>query len=306
MPRIFFVLFLLGMIAASCATDPAASDGAASDTTRQALETLRGENSALIARQQDLETTLAEHERQVQATTRLIHKILDDLSALAVRKDLVRSMGVNPPAQLAADFPETEQAIRAAETAFTRHLSLIESNLEDSQEQIDRVRNGERIEPETVAQLTTTVSDLKEQLQQQDSTQTALQAATDSLRESLAERDAVIRRTREVNDSLERRLRTARRAYVAIGTADALEDRKIIDRRFLRDPEIQRFRAEDFDTVSATTASISFPENAQEAQILSLHRKIPDLYTIESDRLLIHDPAAFWALSRFLILEIDP
>lgn len=306
MPRLFFVLVLFGMVAASCATDPAASDGPASDTTRQALETLRGENSNLIARQQELESTLAEHERQVQATTRLIHKILDDLSALAVRKDLVRSMGVNPPAQLAADFPETEQAIRAAETAFTRHLSLIESNLEDSQEQIDRVRNGERIEPETVAQLTATVSNLRQQLQEQDSTQTVLQAATDSLQESLAERDEVIRQAREVNDSLERRLRIQRRAYVAIGTSDALEDRNIINQRFLRGPEIKRLQASDFDTLSATTESVSLPANAQEAEVLSIHRKTPELYTLESGRLLIHDPVAFWALSKFLVVEIEP
>jgi len=306
MTRFFLPLLVVAVLSASCSTDPSASDGTASDTTLQALQALRNEKSDWLDRRQELETTLAEHEKQVQATTRLIHKILDDLSALADRKDLVRSVGVNPPAQLAADFPETEQAVRAAETSFTRHLSLIESNLADSQEQIDRVRNGERIEPETVAQLTATISELRTQVEQQDSTQAVLETTTDSLQQSLAVRNRLLHQIQRKTDSLQQQLRAERRAFIAIGTADALEQRGIIDQRFLRSPELEPLRAERFDTLSVTATRIPLPEAADEVQILSLHRNAPELYTIERGGLLIRDPAAFWDRSKFLIVEIGP
>jgi hypothetical protein len=306
MTRFLLPLLVVAVFSASCSTDPSASDGTASDTTLQALQTLRAEKSDWLDRQQEMETMLAEHEKQVQATTRLIHKILDDLSALADRKDLVRSVGVNPPAQLAADFPETEQAVRAAETSFTRHLSLIESNLADSQEQIDRVRNGERIEPEIVAQLTATVSNLQAQVERQDSTQTVLETTTDSLQQSLAVRNRLLRDIQRKTDSLQQQLQAERRAYVAIGTGDRLEERGIIDQRFLRAPEVESLQADRFDTLSVTMTRIPLPEEAGEVQVLSLHRHAPELYTIERGSLLVRDPATFWARSKFLIVQIDP
>ena len=305
MTRFLLPLLVIAVLSASC-SDPSASDGTVSDTTRQALQALRKEKSDWHDRRQELETMLAEHEKQVQATTRLIHKILDDLSALADRKDLVRSVGVNPPAQLAADFPETEQAVRAVETSFTRHLSLIESNLADSQEQVDRIRNGERIEPETVAQLTATISELRAQVEQQDSTQAVFKTTTDSLQQSLAVRNRLLQQIQRKTDSLQQQLQAERRAFIAIGTADALEQRGIIDQRFLRSPELEPLRAERFDTLSVTATRIPLPEAADEGQVLSLHRNAPELYTIERGSLLIRDPAAFWARSKFLIVEIVP
>jgi hypothetical protein len=55
-----------------------------------------------------------------------------------------------------------------------------------------------------------------------------------------------------------------------------------------------------------TATRIPLPEAADEAQVLSLHRNAPDLYTIERGALLVQDPAAFWARSKFLIVQVDP
>ncbi len=306
MPRAFLLsLAALSTVVmlASCSTDEPTA--AARDSTALALQSLQEENAALRAEQQDREVEIREKTVQVQATTRLIHKILDDLAALAVRKDLVRGIRVAPPAQLAADFPQNEQAVRAAESLFTRHLSLIESNLEDSQEQIDRVRNGDRIEPETVADLNARIDGLRDSLRLRDSRRATLQATADSLAARLVSQTRSIHRLRRDTASLHRRIEAQQRAYVAVGTADALEQRGILDQRFLRRDRIERLQPRNFDSVSATTERIAFPDAARDASVLSLHRKAPELYTIDAGTLRIHDPDAFWARSRFLIVKID-
>jgi prefoldin subunit 5 len=274
-------------------------------SSSEAVRTLRQKNADLQERVATLERELDEKDRQVRATTRLIHKILDDLSALADRKDLIRGLGVNPPAQLAADFPENEQSIRAAEAVFTRHLSFIESNLRDSQQQIDRVRNNDRIEPGTVASLEAAVTRLQTETAHYRDTIASLRENADSLAEITAQREATADALRQENDDLRQVTGTLERTYVAIGTGDELEARGIIDQRFLRSPRIVGLQPQRFTETSMSASRIALPAGASDASILSIHQKAPDLYTVANDTLTIHDPRAFWARSKFLIVQVE-
>ena len=266
---------------------------------------LNREISELRDEQEALENQLQEKESQVQATTRLVNKILDDLAALADRKDLIYGVGVHPPAQLAADFPESDSAVRAAESLFTRHLSLIESNLQETQQRVARMRTDDSVAPNTVAELESDIDQLQQMSSERESTLVRLRGTIDSLNRVAETRASAIDTLQATNEAFRSTAQTLKQAYVAIGTSDELEEKGIIEKRFLRPSRIVELSPDRFASTSTATERLPLPEGTTAAEILSVHRKSPELYAFRDGALEIKDPAAFWARSKYLVVRID-
>lgn len=283
----------------------------ADDTASDRVRALRQQNHQLRAevdrlRAENDRLTEAAHVKddQIRATTRLVHKMLDDLNAVAAGQGLVRGIGVNPKAQLAADFPQSAKAVKAAETQFMQHLAAIESLLRDSEQQIERVRNSDRVPADAVSTLNGTIDRLREALSNREADVAALQSTVDSLSTSLEALRASHASLKTRNEQLAATNDRYRTAYYVVGTGDELEARGIINQRWLRPTEIRPFDASRFETTTTDVARIDLPDE-RTATVLSPQREHPSLYSVETGALVIHDPAAFWARSKFLIVEID-
>lgn len=132
-----------------------------------------------------------------------------------------------------------------------------------------------------------------------------LDAAVDSLHSTVstvrAERDS----TNQVNTELTNELN---QCYYAIGTKKELKDNKIIETGFLRKTKLMKG---DFDRSFFTTADkrtlTTINLNSTKAKVLT--NQPAGSYTIsDADGhkvLRITNPAAFWSLSNFLVVEID-
>jgi len=238
---------------------------------------------------------------QIRSVTRLVHKMIDDLVGVSNRQGLVRGVRVDQPIYLRAEFPQTERSIRAAEQQFVRYLSVIESNLQEGEQKIKRMREeppSEAIEPESVE-----LNELLDELQGEKDRRRALQTRIDSLSQLLdatrADKSSLV----DQNDLLAENNEQLRRAYFVVGTSGSLEADGIIEDKLFRDATMREVDNEKFQVTSTNARSIPF--EGDRATVLSAHQASPSLYTIEPGRLVIHDPTTFWALSRYLILETD-
>ena len=291
------VLTLTGCTEADVSTPivSASAQESGSTGTKADAQKLQERNYRLI-------TASRQQEDRIRSVTRLVHKMIDDVAAVSGRKGLVRGVKVDQPLYLEADFPQTERSIRAAERVCIAHLSVIESHLQESEQTLLRVGEAE-VAPDAsaelrdrIAALTETVADVRKEVEQ-------LSALRDSLAGVAGALEADAATLKAENDRMAEETESLRRAYYVAGTPGELSERSIIDKRFLRAPVVNAIRPTDFTPTSVDTRII--PLDRPVDDILSTHRHAPDLYTVEAERIVIHDPAAFWALSRYLIVVVD-
>lgn len=248
-----------------------------------------------------LVTASRQQEDRIRSVTRLVHKMIDDVAAVSGRKGLVRGVKVDQPLYLEADFPQTERSIRAAERMFIAHLSVIESHLQESEQTLSRMTETEDA-PDATAELRGQIESLNEELTALQEQSKQLTALRDSLTSLTGTLEADVAALQSENERMAASTESLRRAYYVTGTASDLAEQGIIDKRFLRSPTVHSIQPEDFTPTTVDTRILPLDRPADE--ILSTHRHAPSLYTIEADRIVIHDPAAFWALSRYLIVTV--
>jgi len=238
---------------------------------------------------------------RIRSMTRLVYKMIDDLAGVSNRQGLVRGVRFDQPVYLEAEFPQTERSIRAAERQFVAQLSVLESNLQEGQQKVDRLRQDEVEPSESVP--TSALDAARAKLDAAESRAATLAARVDSLERVLNQSVAQSTRLESEAEQLAASNEALRRAYVIIGSQAELEAQGVIEKRFLRSATLDRFPTDTFSPTSIDARVIPF-EGAS-ATVLSLQRKDPSLYTVEPGRLVIHDPNAFWAYSRYLILETE-
>mgnify|MGYP006421608777 CR=1 FL=1 len=286
------VILLLGVVGltSGCGKATSRTPDQASNDQRTITQLQNWNQRLLIAgRQKD---------DRIRSVTRLVHKMIDDLSGVSNRQGLIRGVRMDQPVYLRAEFPQTERSIRAAEQQFVRYLSVIESNLQDNEQKIKRMRHG--LEPSETAPATDAINAIAEQLRAEERKQMDLEARVDSLRHLLDAARADNVSLVDQNDILAQSNEELRRAYVVTGTVSSLEAKGIVEKRIFRDATIQSVDHENFRVTSTNAQSIPF--NGTEATVLSPHQHAPSLYSVESGRLVIHNSDAFWAISRYLII----
>ncbi|PEN10950.1 hypothetical protein CRI94_17125 [Longibacter salinarum] len=288
-------LLVLGILGFNGCVDAPEPQAERSTQDQRVIDQLQSWNQRLVVsgRQKD---------DRLRSMTRLVHKMMDDLAGVANGEGLVRGVRVDQPVHLEAEFPRTERSIRAAERQFLSYLSVLESSLQEGEQRVERSHDPE--DEARVSDLRQAITELREKLDASARRADGRASRIDSLAAVVlalrTERDRLISK----NESLSSSARSLRRAYVIAETQDVLLEKEVIDNRFLRSPVLKHLHPDLFETTTVDATVIPF--DGTSAEVISPHQYAPDTFTIEPGRVRIHDPEGFWALSRYVVIKVDP
>lgn len=301
----FMVVFLLGCswLISGCADT---SDGGA------AMEQRVRVMEAYILDLQETNTDLQEESRLshevLQEYTEIINQTLSDLEAITKREDMLREI------RLGLENSEVDE-----HTGFT-----IRERINDNLAAIDaHIRSSKRrsvafdqalkdtlaalnLEGD-IAGLEHTIRQLNRMIEQKEETIKALRAEAQNMLIHIADLS-------EENTVLVEENTELREAYYVIDTQDGLEEQGIIDQRggFLsigKQTQIGRLDAEKFDKINVDVAEIYVGADLKGYQVLSDHKTGKQWYSFgkrnNEIHLTIHNPEAFWKISRYLIIEVN-
>jgi hypothetical protein len=286
-------LLLLPLLGLQGCTEPAPSASTSKEDQRTIKQLRDWNHRVLVASRQK--------DDRLRSMTRLVHKMIDDVAGVSNRQGLVRGVRVDHPVYLQSEFPQTERSIRAAERQFLMHLSVLESSLQEGERKAERLRHQQVEEPSQ--EVTEALAEARADLEASAEATERFAAAVDSLSALLDAREAERLAMHETVDRLHQHLADQKHAYVIAAPAEELEAKGVIDRRFLRASTIRELSPDAFSQTTTDATELSF--DGRSATLLSLHRLSPDLYRMEPGRLVILDPDAFWAVSRYVILETE-
>lgn len=198
-------------------------------------------------------------------------------------------------------------------------LSAIQSALQERRQRLDELEQRLNSSNLNNNNLRTTVAGLRRQLDEQATEITTLRTNLDQAREQISNLDATVDSlhtamtdinaqrdsTDRANTQLTDELNTC---YYAIGTKDELRANHIIETGFLRRTKLMEGNFDqNFFTRADKRTLPSIDLNSNKAQVLT---NMPaDSYTIVEANghkvLQITQPAKFWSLSNYLVIQID-
>lgn len=235
----------------------------------------------------------------------LVNEISQDMNQI---KQLENILSVNGTTETA----DQRDQIRA-------DIAAIQQTLQQRRERLDELERRLNNSNLTNSNLQTTVRTLREQIESQteeisqlrgnlDEARTqigALDAQVDSLHETVTNVTAELDSTTTVNQGLTTALNTC---YYAIGTKDELKEKHIIETGFLRRTRLMEgeFDQNFFNSADKRTF-VSLDLNSNKAKVLT--NQPADSYRIVEANghkvLQVTNPAKFWSLSNYLVIQID-
>ncbi len=262
----------------------------------------------------------AEHQAQVAAATReeladavadrdqlltLVNEISSDMSQIKQLENILTVSGGN-------ETPGQREQIRA-------DIAAIQQTLQQRRERLDELEQRLNSSNLNNRNLQTTVATLRQQIDGQTQEIAQLRANLDEARTQIGELDNTVDSlhqtvtlvTAELDSTsiaatqLSNDLNTC---YYAIGTKNELKENRIIETGFLRRTKIMEgdFNAGFFTRADKRTLP-SIDLNSNEAKVLT--NQPEDSYTIDNVNghkvLRITNPAKFWSLSNYLVVQID-
>jgi len=171
-----------------------------------------------------------------------------------------------------------------------------------------------------VAELHLAVSELEKALEQQEARVRGLRAEVERLQlenQTLAREVVSERERRRHEEERARSLQAITHAYVLVAEKSRFKRlrREGVLRRSSGDleptPEALARRSYErvFVRVDGSVTEISLGRGRRKTRVRSVHRSYPNLYRIEQRGiehvLVLRDPAAFWRVSRFLIVQVQ-
>lgn len=176
-------------------------------------------------------------------------------------------------------------------STLKRTISNLKAQIAEQQTEIGTLTNQLASANIRIEELNTQVSSLNSDV---DSLSTGLTAERE---QKEAAEQAATEATNELNT-----------VYYAIGTGKELKEKKILESGFLRKTKVMKG---DFDMSYFTNADrrnlTEIPTHSKKAKILTSQPK--DSYTIVEQNgqrvIKITNPAKFWQLSNFLVIEVD-
>lgn len=299
---------VVGMLGCWCLLTGCAdtSDGGAA--MKQRVNVLE----AYVLDLQDTNTDLKEESRLsqevLQEYTEIINQTLSDLEAITKRENMLREI------RLGLESNEVDER-----TGFTirerinENLAAIDAHIRSSKRR--NVAFDQALKDTLaalnfegdIAGLERTIRQLNIMIEQKEETIKALRAEAQNMQiriVDLSEENTVL-----VEENTE-----LREAYYVIDTQDGLEKQGIIDQRggFLsigKQTQIDRLDAEKFDKIDIDVAEIYVGADLKGYQVLSDHKTSKQWYSFgkrnNEVHLTIHNPEAFWKISRYLIIEVN-
>lgn len=198
-------------------------------------------------------------------------------------------------------------------------ISAIQKTLQERRERLAELEKKLNDSSVANAGLKKTIASLRSQIDSQAAEITTLRASLESATGRIGELDAAVdslhaqvsnvtaeRDSTQVrNEDLTNELN---QCFYAIGTKSELKENKIIETGFLRKTKLMKG---DFDRAFFTTADkrtlTTIPLNSNKAKVLT--NQPAGSYVISDNAgskvLRITNPAAFWSLSNYLVIQID-
>lgn len=262
----------------------------------------------------------AEHQAAVAAATReeladavadrdqlltLVNEISSDMNQIKQLENILTVNGGNETPgqreQIRSDIAAIQQALQERRERLDELESrLNSSNLSNRNLQTTVATLRQQIDGQTqeIAQLRSNLDEARTQIGQLDS-------AVDSLHQTVTLVTAELDSTSIAATQLSNDLNTC---YYAIGTKDELKENNIIETGFLRRTKIMEgeFNANFFTRADKRTLP-SIDLNSHDARVLT--NQPADSYAIvdvDGHKVLrITNPAKFWSLSNYLVVQID-
>lgn len=262
----------------------------------------------------------AEHQAAVAAATReeladavadrdqlltLVNEISSDMNQIKQLENILTVNGGNETPgqreQIRSDIAAIQQALQQRRERLDELESrLNSSNLSNRNLQTTVATLRQQIDGQTqeIAQLRSNLDEARTQIGQLDS-------AVDSLHQTVTLVTAELDSTNVAATQLSNDLNTC---YYAIGTKDELKENHIIETGFLRRTKIMEgeFNANFFTRADKRTLP-SIDLNSHDARVLT--NQPADSYSIvdvDGHKVLrITNPAKFWSLSNYLVVQID-
>lgn len=273
----------------------------------QRLETradsLRDSIDALAAQKKHLAEESSTNQKRLRSANELIGEVLNRLSKIAEREDLVRENIQDVDA--APDAVENLPTANEVRSEMNTYLTSIASHIRRTRRVIAALEQEVSQKDSKIASLAGTIDELERLVEQREKSLAELRTRVDTLTAQLARaRDRNEELVAE-NEELELRTETMSRAYVTVADKDSLDEAGILNDRFLLPTRLRSLNPDHFTEVEVGTTRIELPVDRNEVKIFSAHRHEPDLFEIRDDHLEIRKPGEFWAISRFLIVEVD-
>lgn len=251
----------------------------------------------------------------MQTYSRMMNQILGELRTISGEEarvlDLAGETGYHRQdyyAEIERSLSAIEERVASSRRAEAELRLLVEQAGQEMAGLRQTVRELQRIIDEKehrIRELRTEVNKLAQSNLQLRQQKADLEDQVASEQQTIAQQEVRIGRLQETAET-----------YLLVATARSLKQlriRKVLRSRWGRlepSPEaLQRdtYRA-SFERVDASMGELVLSTRSRKGKVRSLHEKYESLYQIslKSGRLVIqiNDPAAFWQISRFLIIEI--
>lgn len=269
-----------------------------------------GEKQTKPSTEETLQMTQAELAQAVADQDSLL-TLMNDISAGMTRIKELENILATP--SLNNETPDQRQQIRD-------DIAAIQNELQARRDRLDALETKLRKSQSQNATLQKSIETLRAQIDEQDRTISSLKSSLADANmhienltrnvDSLTSTVAIVNQEREEvenrNTDLSNELATC---YYALGSKNELKEHKLIETGFLRKTKVMPddYEASYFTRADKRTLNL-LPLHSTKAKVLT--NQPADSYTIETDAqgmksLRITDSNRFWAISNFLIVQID-
>lgn len=235
----------------------------------------------------------------------LVNEISQDMNQIKQLENILSVSGTTETAdqrdQIRADIAAIQQTLQQRR----ERLDDLERRLNNSNLTNSNLQTTVRTLREQIESQTEEISQLRGNLDEARTQIGALDAQVDSLHETVTNVTAELDSTTTVNQSLTTALNTC---YYAIGTKDELKEKHIIETGFLRRTRLMEGEFDqDFFNSADKRTFVSLDLNSNKAKVLT--NQPADSYRIVEANghkvLQVTNPAKFWSLSNYLVIQID-
>jgi hypothetical protein len=258
----------------------------------------------------DLRETLATQDSLLV----LVNDISEGMSQIKDLEKIISTPGVlgdestSRKEQIKNDMIVIQQALQERR----QRLEELEKKLQNSSGENTTLKKTIQTLKTQIAEQQTEIATLTNQLaaaniriQELDTTVAGLNSAVDSLNTSVAEQTEQRAKAEAEALAAENKLNEC---FYAIGTNKELKEKKILEKKFLGKTKVMKG---DFDASYFTVGDIrtltSIPTHSKKAKIMT--SQPADSYQIVDQGnqkvIMITNPAKFWQLSNFLVIQVD-
>ena len=266
------------------------------------VERLKAENDSLQNSRLQLEQEVNDYFATLNDIQQNIEKIKDAQNVISVRP-----LSENTPRDVRNKVSEDMAYINELIKVNKEELEKMRSKMKHSSFQLDNLEKTLASLARQLNEESAKVARLQIQLQQKDSVITKLGTTVNELGKNVEDLE---QKNEEKTTVIQQQDEAMNTAWYAIGSIKELKDNKIISSEGIFSPKkvLQSDFNKNYFVKVDTRNTKSVPlYSKSKAKILTIHPKTS--YTIEKENenyvLIITNPAEFWSVSKYLVVEVD-